>query len=440
MGGPRGSASRQDSLGAGRRGEGTPVRGVATNGKKGVATNGKRGVATGGQGTRTSPKAKRSRNMPTGKSKRLSPGDSDGGTYSPPSPYSLPSTPSPPASPSLLPGPASPLHRQSCDPADHAPLTGSGRRRKRKRSRSPQTSQSRLSGSSRLSATPKLRRRLLDVSPSDMDAELGGLGTGYDDEGGDLLDKADEALARLQDNRYHSLDDFYTPGGQLDKGDDSKPSHRNSNQHVHKKSDCQDYLNPDLSDSDLLDSGPLDSELLDSDLFDSDPLSGHSGRHSTARSNLQRHKVSHIHILSRAPAGPHVSVTSSDGDTVYVRLRDDRAGGKPREGFYRRRGLLTVPFAELKASVDEEVSDLTMLRLLMALWLNSENEKADRAIQRSPSDTGRVSQFFGRRRVLQESAEISSFNWIAISHLFFDFLGALASLIIVLLTLFSVAI
>lgn len=249
----------------------------------------------------------------------------------------------PPTSPSPSARPA--LHRQSHGPASHTPLTDSEHRRKRKRSHSPQTSQSRLSGLSELSVPPKPRRRLLDVTPSDLEAGPGGLDTMYDSEDADLLSRADEALERL---RYQSLDDFYTPADQLGKKGTPKPSHRDSNCHVHRQADLHDYSNPDLSDSDLLDSDPLDSDLLDSD-----PLSGQSGRQ---HSNVQRHHVTHIHVLSRAPAGPHLTVTSSDGDTVYLRLRDDNAKGmKPREGFHHRRGLLTVPFAELKASVEEEV-------------------------------------------------------------------------------------
>lgn len=359
------SPSYQDSLTADRRregeatggweGGGTPVRGVATSGRRGegggthvggVATDGSRGerenirrslVTSGGRRKGEGANrargfaAKRSKNSSTGEKERASPEDcdSDGGVYSPPSPYSLPATPSPPASPSLMPGSASLLNRRSHDSTGHAPLSSSGRKRKRRRSFSPETS-----STSRLSVTPRSRRRLLDVAH--LEPELDTPNARCDD---DLLSKADCALERLRDNCYHSLDNFYSPNDpdQLNSNGTSNPPPGNSD----LLADIQDYPN---------------SDQLNSDLLDSDILSAHSSRPSVARSNVPGKLVSHIHVLSRTPAGPHVTVTSSEGNTVYLRLREGSAGKKPRESLHRRRGLLTVPFAELKASVEEEVS------------------------------------------------------------------------------------
>ncbi len=68
--------------------------------------------------------------------------------------------------------------------------------------------------------------------------------------------------------------------------------------------------------------------------------------------------LSHIHVLSRAPAQPHVSVTSSEGRRVYLRLRDGNRWEKSSHSDSRAasRQLLSVPYAELKARVEEKVS------------------------------------------------------------------------------------
>lgn len=75
-------------------------------------------------------------------------------------------------------------------------------------------------------------------------------------------------------------------------------------------------------------------------------------------------QFSRVHVLDRVPAGPYVSVTSSEGERVYLRLRDGGAdsvtgkkGGHQVKGIRTWKHLLTVPFSQLKARVEEEVGD-----------------------------------------------------------------------------------
>lgn len=310
------SPSCHGNLAASREGEGqsTPVRGVAKKSRNGTI-GGRDGRSHQDRGDR--------------------------GVYSPPSPYSLPSTPSPPASPSSLPTAASPPRWGSRDPVGHASLS-SGHRRKRRCFPETTVSEAQTTDSPRSSVTPRSRRRLLDVGPLDVGPLESSLeSAGYVGEHSDLLSKADEVLERLRDNSYHSVNDFYSRNDHpaLERSPNTSRHHD-----LPKNSDLQEYLN-----SELLDSDPPNSDLVNSDLSPA-----RSNIRSTARLGRQ---VSHIHILSRAPAGPHVSVTGCEGDRVYLRLRDAGAGSKKAwEKFRHRKGLLTVPFAELKANVEEEVS------------------------------------------------------------------------------------
>lgn len=297
--------SHCDSPASGGRKQRTPVGGGSRNGTVG-------GVA---QYSSTAANGTSAASLQDGKGSVAREYQGDGDAYSPPSPYSLPSTPSPPASPVSLPASAS---LQSHDPVGHAPLS-SGRKRKRRRDHSmetsPPSSVTRLSGSLRSSMTPRSRRRILDVTP--MDPEISLDPSDHDD----LLNRADRVLERLGDNCYHSLDDFNNPD-ELNYS----PA-RAGNQKT-------DDLNSGLSDSDL----------LNPDL-----------RSSAVSDKRGRQMSHHIHVLSRAPAGPYITVTGSEGDRVFLRLRDHGLGKAAQMRSRLRKGLLTVPFAELKASVEDEV-------------------------------------------------------------------------------------
>ena len=150
------------------------------------------------------------------------------------------------------------------------------------------------------------------ASPSVGDASAlhSGPSVGHSDEGREregvetrsaLLERADSVLERLRNNRPSSPIDMYN------------------------------------SDLDL-----LNSNLSNSDLPTSEPAP----------------RLRHIHVLSRAPPTPHVSVTSAEGERGYIRLREEGVGvrGRERKGLgLSCKQLLTVPFAELKATVEEEV-------------------------------------------------------------------------------------
>lgn len=70
-----------------------------------------------------------------------------------------------------------------------------------------------------------------------------------------------------------------------------------------------------------------------------------------------RSAPSHCHVLSRAPPGSSVTVTGSDGKRVYLRLRAGLGSkGKAQKNPLSRLQLLTIPFSQLKATVEEEVS------------------------------------------------------------------------------------
>lgn len=63
------------------------------------------------------------------------------------------------------------------------------------------------------------------------------------------------------------------------------------------------------------------------------------------------------HILKRAPLGSYITVTSSEGDRVYLRLKSNGTESNQSGFLHTHSGLqlLKVPFSELKESVEEEV-------------------------------------------------------------------------------------
>ena len=297
--------------------------------------------------------------------------------YSPPAPYSPPSSPS---SPSLLRVSNVP-QQQSCDPTGHAPNGRRKRRRQEDGSRSPERSSdhSRLAGESGISASQASRKRLLEHSSAKSGHEgcvvkrranaESARSLSSDVERRDLLDRADEVLERLRGDQ--SVDDCDDVEGLLDKEDqdtlnvsnhrmsmaDSERDHLldRADEVLERLGDTRSYGNS-MDDSDLLNS---DSELPDSDLTS---LAAPSRRRS-------QQVLSRVHVLMRAPAGPHVTVTTGDGERVYLRLREEeenrrngssRGDGVRMEGSRTQRShqqLLTVPFSELKANVEEEVMD-----------------------------------------------------------------------------------
>lgn len=84
-----------------------------------------------------------------------------------------------------------------------------------------------------------------------------------------------------------------------------------------------------------------------------------------SHSRLQSHR-----ILKRAPLGAYVTVTSSEGDRVYLRLKSEEKAKKSQRGLSHTPSglqLLTVPFSQLRDSVEEEVHSIFYVCVLCVL-------------------------------------------------------------------------
>lgn len=65
-------------------------------------------------------------------------------------------------------------------------------------------------------------------------------------------------------------------------------------------------------------------------------------------------------VLKRAPPGAYVTVTSSEGDRVYLRLKSEIKTEKTLGGMLSSTcglQLLTIPFSDLKDDMEEEVHE-----------------------------------------------------------------------------------
>lgn len=88
----------------------------------------------------------------------------------------------------------------------------------------------------------------------------------------------------------------------------------------------------------------------------------HPSNISTA-SQGQRSGKHRLYALSRAPPGGHVTVTSSDGSRVYLRM--DKGQKSETEFSFLNSQLVSVPIAELRAAVEEEVRGGSVLSVLV---------------------------------------------------------------------------
>ena len=61
-----------------------------------------------------------------------------------------------------------------------------------------------------------------------------------------------------------------------------------------------------------------------------------------------------LHVLSRAPAGPYMTVTGSNGTRVYLRM--GKGQGSTLQKSFVTSQLLSAPIAELRERVEDEVS------------------------------------------------------------------------------------
>lgn len=62
-------------------------------------------------------------------------------------------------------------------------------------------------------------------------------------------------------------------------------------------------------------------------------------------------------VLKRAPLGSYITVTSSEGDRVYLRMKS-KGPESNQSHIHSGLQLLSIPFSELKESVEEEVNEL----------------------------------------------------------------------------------
>ena len=85
---------------------------------------------------------------------------------------------------------------------------------------------------------------------------------------------------------------------------------------------------------------------------------GIEGSHDVEQEHLVSESRSQpCRVLKRAPLGSYITVTSSEGDRVYLRLKS-RGNESSQSGFLRAQSglqLLKIPFSELKETVEEEV-------------------------------------------------------------------------------------
>lgn len=205
--------------------------------------------------------------------------------------------------------------------------------------------------------------------------------SGGDVERQHLLDRADEVLEKLRGGQsgsepggvechdlldredHQTLETLETRGSQQSRLQSMADSERHDlldradEVVLERPRDTGRYHGNSMDDSD-----PMNSDLSDSELPDSDLTS--LAAPSRSRRSQQASSLSRVHVLTRAPAGPHVTVTNGEGERVYLRLRGEggKGEGPGHSGarMQRRRRhqqLLTVPFSQLKASVEEEVMD-----------------------------------------------------------------------------------
>ena len=92
---------------------------------------------------------------------------------------------------------------------------------------------------------------------------------------------------------------------------------------------------------------PLDEEEIDD--LPSDLSTQRSKVATSAGSKFNR-----LYALSRAPSGPHVTVTDSNGTRVYLRMKSSQQPQKKNTS--SRFQLLSVPISDLRETVEEEAS------------------------------------------------------------------------------------
>lgn len=69
-------------------------------------------------------------------------------------------------------------------------------------------------------------------------------------------------------------------------------------------------------------------------------------------------KFNRLYALSRAPPGPHMTVTNSNGTRVYLRMKSNQPRQQQKKKLFSQFHLLPVPISDLREAVEEEASVL----------------------------------------------------------------------------------
>ena len=106
------------------------------------------------------------------------------------------------------------------------------------------------------------------------------------------------------------------------------------------KTDSVHMDNPWVDEVDYTDGGVEDSHDVEQDYL------------------ISETRLQSCHVLKRAPLGSYITVTSSEGDRVYLRMKSKEPESNQSGLLHAQSGLqlLKVPFSELKESVEEEVN------------------------------------------------------------------------------------
>lgn len=120
-----------------------------------------------------------------------------------------------------------------------------------------------------------------------------------------------------------------------------------SHSHTHTPSDSTNYFKyrQDSSNKD-------DSYAKMATTVSQSPYQTQTESHTLSQSQSSS-KYRRLYALSRAPAGPYITVTGSDRTRVYLRLKRDQRSN--RNDLFVSSQLLSVPITQLREQVEEEV-------------------------------------------------------------------------------------
>ena len=110
----------------------------------------------------------------------------------------------------------------------------------------------------------------------------------------------------------------------------------------------------------FMDTAKTDSVYVDNSWVDEVDYAGGNVEdlHDVEQNLISESSSQSCHVLKRAPLGSYITVTSSEGDRVYLRMKSKGPESNQSGSLHTQSGLqlLKVPFSELKESVEEEVN------------------------------------------------------------------------------------